>query len=589
MNVPVYIPLGRKASKTVGKTWDYFPLVKGWAKPNYRGVGPTGHPYVGLRADGLVIVDTDDKHAADRWAREHEQDIQTATVKTQRGYHFYYQWTEGSPTGPAVGVMEKVDIRAGSGSFVVAPPTEGYRVINGESVLRPFNPAWLPEKAVPVLTESEEGWDEIPAGERNGRLTALGGSMRRQGMSYEAILTSLLALNRLFANPQLDGREIERIARSVSGYDPDPDVDFIEFPIEEIDTEDTEPFDPEARWLDSRKMTLPPPPEWWWRPYVPKGRLVLLEGAEGIGKGMMAVWLSVHFTQGRPLPGAAHEMTRAPVLWFSAEDDPQEDILRRLYAAGYDPEVDAPVIFWNRRTSRPRWPADRDELKRIVSALKPGLVILDPGRSFLAPPHDMVGDSGFNNEAAVRPGLEELQGIAHDTGTTLLFVHHWNKMSNGDTRSRSSGSGSFRQVVRHVLAVAEVGDRRALSVEKSNIAEKLGNVVGYSTVAHDELESAYFVLGERDQTVAGLEEWINARKEEDTERREQIEFPVSTEDVVHFYADWPYGAVAPLSRKMMEDLQIDQTVVRVLMRNLRAEGVIGGTREQPIWTYGAKP
>jgi putative DNA primase/helicase len=67
--------------------------------------------------------------------------------------------------------------------------------------------------------DSNDG--RIKDGQRNDTLTSLAGTMRRRGMSYEAILAALLEENKR-CDPPLDDREVETIARSVSGYDPAP-------------------------------------------------------------------------------------------------------------------------------------------------------------------------------------------------------------------------------------------------------------------------------------------------------------------------------------------------------------------------------
>jgi putative DNA primase/helicase len=55
---------------------------------------------------------------------------------------------------------------------------------------------------------------------RNSTLTSLAGSMRRRGMSEEAIAAALLAENAQRCKPPLDEAEVRKIARSVARYEP---------------------------------------------------------------------------------------------------------------------------------------------------------------------------------------------------------------------------------------------------------------------------------------------------------------------------------------------------------------------------------
>lgn len=60
----------------------------------------------------------------------------------------------------------------------------------------------------------------IPVSRRNATLTSLAGTMRRRGMSYEAILAALLEVNDKQCEEPLDVAEVETIARSVTRYEP---------------------------------------------------------------------------------------------------------------------------------------------------------------------------------------------------------------------------------------------------------------------------------------------------------------------------------------------------------------------------------
>lgn len=60
----------------------------------------------------------------------------------------------------------------------------------------------------------------IPEGGRNGHLTSLAGSMRRPGMTPEAILAALRVENEAKCSPPLQDEEVVRIAASIAKYPP---------------------------------------------------------------------------------------------------------------------------------------------------------------------------------------------------------------------------------------------------------------------------------------------------------------------------------------------------------------------------------
>jgi len=207
----IYLPL-KPGSKE--------PAVGGWASPGYPGVEHKPGDWHGLRTDGLVVVDFDSQ---DAW-REHQATFeQTFCVKTPRGWHLIYAWTPGSPEGPAVGVWPGVDIRAGRGSYIVAPDAPDREIHRPILVPRLFNPAWLPKRPTQAVYTGLE-WDRIPEGRRNHTLAAIAGTVRKQGGSPEAIGRTVAALNAVLLDEPLDREEVVLIARSVARYSPRPDI-----------------------------------------------------------------------------------------------------------------------------------------------------------------------------------------------------------------------------------------------------------------------------------------------------------------------------------------------------------------------------
>jgi KaiC/GvpD/RAD55 family RecA-like ATPase len=485
---PIYVPL---RGEDPGGQSPKAPSVKEWSSEDYRGVDREYGGWVGLRTDGLVVVDCDSDDAVHLWR---EIGDPTFEVKTPRGRHFYYRWSPGSPSTPSVAVMPGIDIRAGRGAQVVVPPTPGYEDGN-ELPMTHFRPAWMPEADGDGSPADTDEWEVIPEGRRNETLVNIAGALRRQGMSAEQIAYALASINKRCCVPPLDLSEIVTIAESAGRYDPQPDwsVDIEGVPhlgaktLEEVT-------------IDMRDLVLPPPAAWHWHPYLPKGRLVLMDGSEGIGKGLMCAHLATKLVNDG-LNG----------LWGSTEDDPEEDIQRRLLAAGYDRTLNATIRFF---TVDPRLPQDIFALESLIEQAAAGFLILDPGRSFLAPPDNVKGFS-FNDEASIRPGLESLNRLAKRAGCTIIFVHHWNKNTLTSVQYRSGGTGAFAQVVRHRITLAWVGPtdggEGAFAVTKSNLGSR-GNVHAYTIEPDAALDTARLVLGEPDPRYRDLGEWLKAKE-----------------------------------------------------------------------------
>jgi hypothetical protein len=211
------------------------PAVGAWQSPGYQGISLADTPeqtWVGLRCDGLVVVDCDTIDAYNRW-RTIDQSGESCIRKTPRGYHFVYEATPGAPDAPAADVFgyeSHIDIRAGRTSQIVyrAP---GYEwLIGGLDSLSPFLPDWLPTTYIerPQLTHDEESWDEMPFGRGNNTMAAFAGAFRKQGMSLRAIAKCLGAINRItMTEDPMPVEMIVEIAKSVSRYAPRPDIDIV--------------------------------------------------------------------------------------------------------------------------------------------------------------------------------------------------------------------------------------------------------------------------------------------------------------------------------------------------------------------------
>ena len=148
------------------------------------------------------------------------------------GRHYYYS-AEAQPVASSIGLLPGLDIRgnkAGSGGYVVAPPSfhesgEYYswlELYTAEDGLEDY-----PHEAMPKVEKKNRSVDpsaEIPDGQRNARLTSFAGTMRRTGAGYDTLLAALEAENATRCKPPLEQEEIERIAKSVSRYEPTSSV-----------------------------------------------------------------------------------------------------------------------------------------------------------------------------------------------------------------------------------------------------------------------------------------------------------------------------------------------------------------------------
>ncbi len=190
------------------------------------------------KASGLVVLDVDGedgKASLQALTAANGPLPKTLRVMTGRagkdgkrkGCHYYFRAPVGAAIRNSAGILGKgLDVR-GEGGYVVAPPSlhpSGllYEWLAPEQPLADL-PAWLHTKlaeANPAPQASQAQGEVIVEGGRNAALASLAGTMRRRGMSAEAIEAALMRENAARCNPPLPDGEVREIARSVARYAP---------------------------------------------------------------------------------------------------------------------------------------------------------------------------------------------------------------------------------------------------------------------------------------------------------------------------------------------------------------------------------
>jgi hypothetical protein len=176
---------------------------------------------VGIAVPGThVVVDIDGPAGMEALA-DYELPL-TAFAETGKGYHLVY--TTDVPIRPKVAVLDHVDIR-GEGSYIVAAPSvhsngKAYKWITPLADAMPA-PDWVTQMASSRRALVAAAGASVGEGARNAHLTSLAGSMRKRGMSSNALAAALLAENAERCSPPLADQEVRAIATSVSRYEPE--------------------------------------------------------------------------------------------------------------------------------------------------------------------------------------------------------------------------------------------------------------------------------------------------------------------------------------------------------------------------------
>ena len=220
--------------------------------------------------------------------------------------------------------------------------------------------------------------------------------------------------------------------------------------------------------------------EWLWYPFIPYGKVTILQGDPGDGKSLMILKLAAMLTKGEPMPftdGDGQEPIN--VIYQSSEDDADDTIVPRFLQSGGDPER---LLFINETE---KFLSFSDE--RILAALeqtKARLLILDPLSAY-------IGEgTQLNSANAVRAQFRPLIDIAKRLRCAILVIHHQNKQIGQKAINRSTGSGDVIASARSGLIIARTDrdhpDERILAQVKCNVGPT-GNAILFS-VSNGEVE-----------------------------------------------------------------------------------------------------
>ena len=227
--------------------------------------------------------------------------------------------------------------------------------------------------------------------------------------------------------------------------------------------------------------------EWLWFPYLPFGKLTIIQGNPGEGKTYFAMMLTAACTNRKTFPNM-EEIEPFNVIYQTAEDGMGDTIKPRLVEAG----ADLSRVMVIDDTEEALALSD-DRIEKAIRQNQVRLLIIDPVQAFIGADVDM------NRANEVRPVFRKLGMIAERTGCAIVLIGHLNKSSGTQSTYRGLGSIDIMAAVRSLLFIGKVKKdptTRVLIHEKSSLAPpgetmafKLGDEEGFRWVGAYEISS----------------------------------------------------------------------------------------------------
>lgn len=226
--------------------------------------------------------------------------------------------------------------------------------------------------------------------------------------------------------------------------------------------------------------------EWLWKPYIPYGKITILQGDPGEGKTTFILAVASSLTTGSNLP-LMDTLDISKVIYQTAEDGLGDTIKPRLLSTGADCSN---IIVIDESDKELTLSDERIEKAIVDTGAK--LVIIDPLQAYLGAKVDM------HRANEIRPIFKNLATVAEKTGCAIVIVGHMNKSGGSKGMYRGLGSIDISAAARSVLLVGRVKDdptirimaqiKSSLAAEGKPIAFELDDEKGFSWLGEYDID-----------------------------------------------------------------------------------------------------
>ena len=233
--------------------------------------------------------------------------------------------------------------------------------------------------------------------------------------------------------------------------------------------------------------------DWLWYPYIPYGRITVIQGNPGEGKTTFLLQVAAKLSTGQLMPECDQSTPPQNVIYQSTEDGIADTVKPRLISAG----ADCSRIAFIDDASSPL-SLDDARLENAIHESKARLLVLDPIQAFIGTETDM------HRASEMRPLMHKLAGIAERTRCAVVIIGHMNKTTGSKGVYRSLGSIDITASARSVLLIGRLKDeplilvmtqiKNNLAQEGRSVAFEIGNNsavrwIGYYDISADDLLS----------------------------------------------------------------------------------------------------
>ena len=284
----------------------------------------------------------------------------------------------------------------------------------------------------------------------------------------------------------------------------------------EIKKTETKRMEPDMKLINMETVEVEQI-EWLFYPFIPYGKVTIIQGDPGEGKTTMVLQIIAKLTKGEEIllrqentaeakdgvetaADSDMKLSESPiepvnVIYQTAEDGLGDTIKPRLLAAGAD--CSRVLVIDDRE--QPLTMLDI-RLEEAIVQTKARLVVLDPIQGFLGAEVDM------HRANEIRPLMKRVAVLAEKYHCAIILIGHMNKNSNGKSSYRGLGSIDFQAAARSVLIVGRIKDepeirvvchvKSSLAPEGKSIAFRLDKETGFEWIGEYDISADDLLSGD---------------------------------------------------------------------------------------------
>ena len=188
---------------------------------------------------------------------------------------------------------------------------------------------------------------------------------------------------------------------------------------------------------------------WLWKPYIPFGKVTLVEGDGGDGKTTMILTIATMHSKGIQPPALERghllpqqECEPITTFYLTNEDEVADSSLKRFIRAdgdtkrfAYSGELEHHMVLVE------------EELMAVIEETHARLLIIDPFQAFLP------DGTNLGSITKMRSIFTTLANVAKKTSVAIVLIGHLNKNESSKDIHRGFGSADIAASVRSILLV----------------------------------------------------------------------------------------------------------------------------------------